>query len=49
MTADEKNLKGVCGHCLDGLKVGLNYEITCRIDNSVHHQWDTCSKFREEK
>ena len=49
-----KDSKGVCGNCMDGLMVGEttfqpDYKIQCRIDSTVHHQWDTCSKFREEK
>ena len=50
----QKNPRGVCGQCIDGLMVGEitfqpNYKITCRIDSTIHHQWDTCAKFREDK
>lgn len=46
-----KESKGVCGNCKDGLMTdaGYNYGITCRIDSTIHHQWDTCKKFRGDK
>ena len=42
---------GTCAQCKDGLMTdtGCDYSITCRIDSTIHHQWDTCEKFREEK
>ena len=41
---------GVCGNCLDGMLADPegNYKVTCRHDNTTHHQWDTCERFREE-
>ena len=41
---------GVCGNCLDGMLADPegNYRVTCRLDSTTHHQWDTCGKFREE-
>ena len=41
---------GVCNQCVDGLMANsdLNYGITCRIDSTIHHQWDTCENFKEE-
>ena len=50
----QKNPHGVCGQCIDGLMVGEtifqpNYKITCRIDSTIHHQWDACAKFREDE
>ena len=40
---------GVCGNCLDGLLSDPEgkYRVTCRHDNTMHHQWGTCKKFRE--
>lgn len=43
----------VCNKCVDGLMVGKatfqpNYEIECRLDSTIHHQWDTCENFRED-
>lgn len=48
-----ENFRGTCAQCVDGLMIGKatfqpNYEITCRIDSTIHHQWDTCEKFRED-
>ncbi len=48
-----KDSKGVCSNCLDGLMIGKTtfqsaYKITCRIDSTIHHQWDTCKNFRED-
>ncbi len=45
-----KDSKGICAQCKDGLMTdtGRDYSITCRIDSTIHHQWDTCPKFREE-
>lgn len=44
-----KDSKGVCGQCKDGLMVGPDYEITCRITNELHDQRHTCAKFREDE
>ena len=46
-----KDSKGTCSNCLDGLMTDSdhNYSITCRIDSTIHHQWDTCVKFEEEE
>ncbi len=48
---DSRKGKGVCIRCIDGLMTDsdYNYSITCRIDSTVRHRWDTCAKFREEK
>ncbi len=45
----EKDSKGVCNNCLDGMLADPegNYKVICRHDNVMHHQWDTCEKFKE--
>ena len=40
---------GTCGRCIDGLLVGVEYSVTCRLDSSKHHSHDSCEKFREDK
>ena len=44
---DKAKTLGTCGQCADGLLVGYNYSVVCRLDLSNHHRHDLCENFRE--
>ena len=45
---DKAKTLGTCGRCADGLLVGKNYSVTCRLDLSNHHQYDLCEHYKED-
>lgn len=47
---DKAKTLGVCSQCKNGLLVGRNYLVVCRLDSSKHHRYDLCEKFiRDEE
>ncbi len=46
----ETKSRGACNKCVDSLMiVNFDYRVECRIDSTIHRQWDTCENFREDK